>query len=128
MIFRAIALTIMPMAAMAQDCSQAMTQMEMNQCAADDLKRADAGLNKAWTAAMGRMHQIDEGMAQDQRGAAQALREAQRAWIILRDKGCEAASWVNYGGSIRPLVDLNCKTVATDRRTADLLELAASQK
>lgn len=127
MIFRAIVvMTLVPMAAMAQDCDQAMTQADMNQCAGQQLEKADIALNKAWTAAMERMHVIDEGMPQDQRGAAQALRDAQRAWIILRDKGCEAASWANYGGSIRPLVMLNCKTGATEERTADLLELATT--
>ena len=124
MIFRAFVLAMMPMAAFAQDCDNAVTQMDMNQCAGQDLERADEALNTAWTDAMAAMRRIDDNLPADQQGAAQALRDAQRAWITVRDKGCAAESWANYGGSIRPLVELNCKTAATEARTEVLRALA----
>ncbi|WP_435166860.1 lysozyme inhibitor LprI family protein [Falsirhodobacter sp. 1013] len=124
MIFRAFALAMLPAAAMAQDCGRAITQGEMTRCAGVALEAADKALNDAWTPAMERMHEVDEGLAPDRRGAAKALRSAQKGWITLRDKGCAAEAWAYAGGSMQPMVDAQCRTRMTEARTAELRDLA----
>ncbi|MDB6455059.1 lysozyme inhibitor LprI family protein [Falsirhodobacter sp. 20TX0035] len=124
MIFRAFVLAMLPAAAMAQDCDQATTQGEMTRCAGIALEAADKALNEAWVPAMGRMHAVDDGLAADRQGAAEALRAAQKGWITLRDKGCAAEAWSYAGGSLQPMVEAQCRTRMTEARTAELRDLA----
>ena len=125
MIFRAFGLALLlPTAALAQDCGQASTQAEMTRCAGVELETADKALNDAWTPAMERMHAVDEGLEADRRGAAEALRTAQKGWITLRDQGCAAEAWGYAGGSMQPMVEAQCRTRVTEARTAELRDLA----
>lgn len=116
------ALILLPLPLMAQevDCANAITQADMNTCAARDLTEADSALNLAFGAAVKRMKAVDAGLPQDRRGAEDALRRAQRAWITLRDAGCEAAAWSYDGGSMQGMVLVSCKAEATRARNAEL--------
>ena len=65
-------------AAWADDCSNANTQTEMNQCAAAQYQAADKKLNETWQQALKR--------ASGQQ--LELLKKAQQAWISLRDADC----------------------------------------
>ncbi|WP_128253622.1 lysozyme inhibitor LprI family protein [Falsirhodobacter deserti] len=123
-IFRAILLALLPAAAVAQPCEEAATTADMRACAGKQLEQADAALNEAWAAAMERMRGIDADLPEADRGAADALRAAQRAWITLRDQGCTAEGFGFAGGTMRPLAELECRTRVTQTRTAELRDLA----
>lgn len=104
------------------DCSEAQTQVDINTCARLDFEEADSNLNYAYKAAMARMTEIDT--AGPDTGAAEALREAQRAWIGFRDLACASEGWSVHGGSIEPMVVLQCLARLSTARADDLWSLS----
>lgn len=103
--------------AFAQDkmeCSNPQTQLEMNQCAAQDYETADAELNTVWA----ELRQV-----RGDTPSWDAILEAQRLWIPFRDAHCEAEAAPFEGGSIQPLIRLSCLASATNARTAQLHDL-----
>ena len=108
------------------DCANAMAQMELNQCAYQDWEAADANLNAAYKTAMALMKEWDAGMPAGEKGGAEALKEAQRAWITFRDKACEAEGYAMKGGSAEPLLVYGCMRVLTEERTSHLTGLVDS--
>ncbi len=110
------------------DCENAMTQMEMNYCAHEDFKAADARLNAQWSvtsAEMKRRDQAYDDASSDGRpGYFATLLAAQRAWLTYRDAHCRSEGYEARGGSLEPLLVSSCKAHLTNLRTADLEELA----
>ncbi len=96
--------------AQARSCSGAGTQAAMNRCAGDELKAADAKLNKTYR----------ELLASLSPAGASRLKEAQRAWIRFRDAECSFQSNGKDGGSIAPMVSAGCMTRLTQQRTSQL--------
>lgn len=104
--------------AAAQGCGDAVTQMEMNRCAAEAWDAADAELNRAYGKA------LDAARAMDARGDGapeRTLREAQRAWVAFRDLACEAEAQPFQPGSITGLIQATCLERLTRARTDDLV-------
>ncbi len=123
-------LFLAPLPSLAQDapyidCANAMVQMEMTFCAEQDWIAADADLNAAWAPAMARMRALDEGQPAELKGAADALRAAQRAWVSYRDLACTAEGYQMRGGSAEPMVIYACRARLTKARTEELQALAA---
>ncbi|MFZ3331265.1 MAG: lysozyme inhibitor LprI family protein [Candidatus Acidiferrales bacterium] len=115
-------------AAQANPCDAAHTQMEMNQCSADEYKKADAHLN-AMYAKLTRALQKDSGNAEQQSGGEQRKPEtpavdkskaAQRQWIRYRDLHCGAVRAQFEGGTISPMMWTTCMTETTYHRIAEL--------
>lgn len=106
----------LPMQATAQssvDCTAPTDQQSMNICAARAYQQADAALNAAWGPARDFARQI---------GQADALLQAQRAWLAYRDAACAVQASPFQGGSIQPLIRYNCLRDLTSRRTQMLLD------
>ena len=116
-----LAALVLAAPALAQDvdCKNAMSQSEMNICADQDYRAADAKLNAAYAKLM--------AVAGDE-GFKAKLKIAQRAWISFRDSECTYETADNEGGSIHPLVYAGCLTRLTKERTKALNALAACQK
>lgn len=95
-----------------QDCAALDTQAEMNTCAGENYKAADAMLGKAWKALVGRLGDDADTLAM--------LRTSERAWIAYRDAECAFASSAVAGGSIEPMIRAECLQAATIARTAIL--------
>ena len=97
------------------------TQLVMNICSYEAYQSADEDLNLAYQLARGSLQQIDDDIANadDEKGVI-LLRDAQRAWIIYRDKSCAAEGHMYSGGSIRPLIENTCKESLTRQRTEEL--------
>lgn len=121
----AAALAAVPLAARA-DCAEAVTQVELTQCAYLDWQAADAALNLAYSLARGTMKSIDLALEAHDRGAERALREAQRAWIIVRDESCRAQAWTMKGGTAEPMVLYGCMARMSEERAAFLRGLSES--
>jgi len=94
--------------AQADDCTNATTQGEMNQCAAQEKKAADDELNSLYKQITARLKDNPE--------AKQLLVKAQRAWIGFRDAECDFSSSGVEGGSVYPLIYGNCITALTKAR------------
>ena len=102
-------------AAWADDCSNANTQTEMNQCAAAQYQAADKKLNETWQQALKR--------ASGQQ--LELLKKAQQAWISLRDADCAFLASGAEGGSMQPMLTSQCmtdKSVAREAFLASLLQ------
>jgi uncharacterized protein YecT (DUF1311 family) len=87
------------------------TQTEMNICASDEFRAADARLNAAWRSLT----------------KSADLLKAQRAWITFRDADCAFQANPYQGGSIQSLIRSTCMTGHTQTRTQQLLEFKADQ-
>jgi len=106
------------------DCAKAEAQVELTYCAEQDWLAADADLNAAYAVARVQMQAIDADLAADQRGAADYLRDGQRAWVTFRDATCAAEGYAMHGGSAEPMVIYGCRARLTEQRTADLQAMA----
>ncbi|HBR6963983.1 lysozyme inhibitor LprI family protein [Klebsiella aerogenes] len=100
-------------AAWADDCSNANTQTEMNQCAAAQYQAADKKLNETWQQALKRTsgQQLE------------LLKKAQQAWISLRDADCAFLASGAEGGSMQPMLTSQCMTDKSVEREAFLASL-----
>ena len=112
------------------NCANPQAQQEMNFCAAEDFRRADAELNTAYRAAIAEAQQADReyrvlddeagGRPTGEPGWEASLREAQRAWVKFRDAHCRLESFEARGGSMQPMLDAGCRATLTRARTAEL--------
>ena len=83
----AIALTVAPCAAFAQDvdCDHQLTQLDMNTCSYQEWVTADAELNSVYAAAITIVQMRDREYAPEGASEEDRLRIAQRAWVAFRD-------------------------------------------
>ena len=109
----AVAALLASGAAWADDCSNANTQTEMNQCAAAQYQAADKKLNETWQQALKRTsgQQLE------------LLKKAQQAWISLRDADCAFLASGAEGGSMQPMLISQCMTDKSVEREAFLASL-----
>jgi uncharacterized protein YecT (DUF1311 family) len=105
------------------DCNNQVTQMDMNDCAAQAFEAADAELNRAYGVAVDYARQLD---AETKGGIEEQLRVAQRAWITYRDAACASEASQFEGGSIMPLIYSGCLERVTLARTNDLYAFTAN--
>jgi uncharacterized protein YecT (DUF1311 family) len=96
----------------AANCSGAVTQMDMNACAAAEFQAADARLNATYQEVAGRLR--------GQEDPVRRLAAAERAWVRFRDAECEFETNQVSGGSIAPMVLAECRTELTRRREGEL--------
>lgn len=117
-----------PAAAQSVDCSQAMAQQDLNQCAYADWEAADAQLNAAYQEAMGLLKAWDARLPANERGGADLLLSAQRAWITFRDNACAAEGYAMKGGSAEPLLVYGCMRLLTLERTNHLTAMVEAYR
>jgi uncharacterized protein YecT (DUF1311 family) len=99
--------------------AQADANAAMHRCVEAEFARWDTRLNAAYQA-------ILAAGEFDARGKTE-LREAQRAWVAFRDKGCEAeGDLFAAGGTAAPLIAADCVLEQTARRAADLERISRS--
>ena len=91
-------------------CARAKNQNEINRCAAEQYKKADAELNRIYQQTLAKLP-VDH---------QEKVKEAQRAWIPFRDAHCESESFTFNGGSMQPLIRATCLESATKARTEQL--------
>ena len=112
------------------NCDDPQAQQEMNYCAAQDFHKADAALNRQWTATADEMKRRDvrDGKPTDNRpGNFDTLLAGQRAWLKFRDAQCDLEGYLFRGGSMEPLLVATCRTGLTEARTKQLQDLIEQQ-
>ena len=110
-------------------CNNAQTQTEINICAAEDYKVADAQLNRQWAQTSAIMKEQDKGgdAPKDGRpGYHQALLDAQRAWLGFRDAHCRIEGYAMRGGSGEAMLVSGCLAEVTRTRTTQLKAMTAN--
>lgn len=96
--------------AQAEDCDS--DQAAMNRCASKDYATLDAELNKQYKAQMSYLKTP---------ARKQALQEAQKKWIALRDADCQyQVGKREDGGSMWPLLQAQCLAAQTEVRVKQL--------
>jgi uncharacterized protein YecT (DUF1311 family) len=106
------------------DCKNPQTQSDMTACEQQRQSDADAALNAQYKRTRAAAVEVDKNLDENLRGAEKALVKAQRAWVDFRDGQCEAAGFGMRGGSGEPMLVAGCTADLTDKRTAELKELA----
>jgi uncharacterized protein YecT (DUF1311 family) len=76
-------------------------------CFADEFRRQDKTLNHVWTVTLGRVSSNVRGR----------LRAAQRQWVAKRDPFCKSKADEFVGGTIQPVIYVDCRVEQTIRRT-----------
>ena len=102
------------------DCANAITQLEMNLCAAREYQAADTELNTVWKDARAAARYADAEQSEDLRGADEALLAGQRGWLAYRDGQCKLAGFDARGGSMEPMLVSSCLADLTRKRTQEL--------
>ena len=101
------------------DCASKNTQFEMNGCAELARKKVDAALSKTYQALQKKLTDPD---------AKALLKDAERAWVVYRDKQCEFESSGVKGGSVEPMVRAMCLQGLTEKRTKELARQVTCQE
>lgn len=113
------------------DCTNQVTQVDMNQCAYIEYKRADEELNRQWKLALAAAktadRETDSQTRQGRKGYVESLMAAQRAWLVFRDNHCVLNSYNAIGGSMEPMLYSFCLSDLTKTRTGQLKEFAEGQ-
>lgn len=99
-----------PAVAAGKDCSDLRTQMEINACEGQKLKKADDALNAAYA-------KLSANVSAEGRSK---LVEAQRSWIKYRDAQCAFETLGTVNGSIHPLEVAQCEAELTKEQTKRL--------
>ncbi len=105
------------------DCAKALSTVEMNYCAEQDYKRADATLNAAYQKLLRKVQESGGEAPYDAASWEKALKAAQRAWVAFRDADCKGLVPMEWsGGSGTTVAVLSCMTELTRERTKTLTE------
>jgi len=103
------------------DCAHVTSTMESDLCTSDRASDADVLLNTTYKQARHQLQQQAANGSCTHCGAAeQQLIEAQRAWIQLRDKDCDAVYAFNADGTSRNGAKMHCLTTHAQDRTRQL--------
>jgi uncharacterized protein YecT (DUF1311 family) len=98
-----------------EHCPNAITQLELTQCATDFYKTEDAQMNEAYLALYNRLN--------TQNPVQQQLLTAQNAWLAFRDADCELRAKIYEGGSLRQMAVQLCLGQRTQERRLALQTL-----
>lgn len=100
-------LAVVANAAIAQNCKNPQTQLDMNVCSGRDFEREDKLLNKVYGELRSKLDATEK----------EKLKNVQVAWLKYRDLACEYEGAQYEGGSMQPLIFSSCKAMLTaDRR------------
>jgi uncharacterized protein YecT (DUF1311 family) len=110
-----LALLLLASPASAQECKYDGSQIQMNACAKQDYRAADAALNKAYYNKL-KSIQTEKGR--------ETLIAQQRAWIQRRDARCK---FKKDEGSNATIDHLTCLQSLTEIRTLQLLTFSKPQ-
>ena len=90
--------------------SFAQTQLEMNETAYANYKKADAQLNKVYKQLMTILTKKEKPL----------LIQAEKDWVKFRDSHCKFEASQYEGGSNKPLIYYNCLEETTKKRIAEI--------
>ena len=104
------------------DCKKAMTTLDINACAQADFELVEKKLNDTYRRVMKSLSKPDEGLAYAE--IKKGLIEAQRAWVVFREKDCDAYYTLHASGTIRTVMYIGCMQNHAEQRIKALEEYA----
>jgi len=96
--------------ALAKDCDGRGSQTDLNLCAGENFKQADAKLNAFYAKLQKKISAAGQSK----------LREAQKSWLAYRDAQCAFETLGTIDGSIHSMVVAQCLTDVTEQQTKRL--------
>lgn len=96
--------------ALAKDCDGRGSQTDLNLCAGENFKQADAKLNAVYAKLLKKISPAGQ----------LKLRAAQKSWIAYRDAQCAFETLGTIDGSIHSMVVAQCLTDVTEQQTKRL--------
>lgn len=105
------------------DCVKQDTQADMNVCSFRDYLRADIELNQGWEKVAARYRGTSASGKPSPQSEFGLMLDAQRAWLLYREKQCDGEGKGYEGGSIRPLIENSCRERITRQRIAEFKPL-----
>lgn len=101
------------------DCEKAIATPDVNACARMDFNAIEKKLNDTYRQVLKSLNKPDE------RGMSYAkirkdLVDAQKAWVVFRQKDCDAVFTFHAGGTIRTVMYLGCMQRHAENRIKDL--------
>lgn len=106
---------------------------DLIECAASQLRKADAGLNRQWLKALAKTKSQDADLKAEYRAAnggltySQALIAAQRAWLTFRDAECRFSTYRSFQGREYRIYQMGCLASLTEQRVKQLTALNEGQ-
>ena len=104
------------------DCNQATNTYVMKICSGEKAQSTDKELNSVYRQVIHNLKK-DNDQSSDYAKALNALIEAQRAWIKMRDEDCTVVESMNLQGTGQAIEVSECYAVHTQSRTKYLREL-----
>lgn len=118
----ALALTLLPLYAVAADpCDTAVSDPDINECAAQEYSRVDGILNTTYKKVLADLKASGKEYP-DALKARQELIKAQRLWVSFREADCNAIFTLHQSGTIRVLMYHSCMTSHSEQRIKELKE------
>lgn len=93
-----------------------LTTLTLNKCALIAFESSDAELGEIYRKL------LFSPTAEPAKEATAALRSAQDAWLKFRDAECERFTFDSRGGSMHPMLLLDCRRAMTQERIKELQE------
>ena len=90
------------------NCEEAITQVEMNMCSAQDLETSEKALKSVYDQALDSFDDEEE---------LQEFEAVQKSWVDYRDEHCDIAADQYAGGTIMPLIYSSCMKKLADERS-----------
>lgn len=111
------------------DCDNAVTQPDLNECASEEFRCADAAMNRQWRITFEVVRGWDRDGVSPAAGSTfeNRLRAAQRAWIAFRDAECDAIYPGRIGAELAYTGNIYCHTQMTIERTRQLADIAEQE-
>ncbi|HEV2681976.1 MAG TPA: lysozyme inhibitor LprI family protein [Rhodanobacter sp.] len=114
--------------AWADDCKNATSTVQMNECMVQGAKVVDAKLNETYRRVLATLDGADDDAKQSYPASTKAaLIEAQRAWVKYRDADCKAVFNRWKGGTIRTVMEQGCMKDRAEQRIKELAEFLQNQ-
>jgi uncharacterized protein YecT (DUF1311 family) len=112
-------LCIPAMAHAKPDCEKAIATPDVNACARTEFEAIEKKLNDTYRQVLKSLNKPDE------RGVSYSkirkdLVGAQKAWVVFRQKDCDAVFTFHAGGTIRTAMYLGCMQRHAENRIKDL--------
>ena len=126
--FRLISIAVIAVAALStatdaqtptKPCVHGVTQTALNQCADEDFKAADRRLLILY-------QRLSVALADSSRRSA--LKSAEVAWTLFRDKQCRFEASAYEGGSMQPMQYSACMAAISVVRANELRKLLADER
>jgi uncharacterized protein YecT (DUF1311 family) len=104
----------------ALDCKNAITTIQINQCASIEQKKVEKELNKVYARVMKQLKSEAKDPLGDNKDVAKQLRTAQRLWVKFRKADCGAIYSYYSGGTIRTAMYIGCMRSRAEQRIKEL--------